>query len=176
MSVLLSEMSDVPFVGSCFELLADITGVIVGGIISKDWSEALADVAKSLKEFALGLADDARTVIEKGIDALNYVCGEIADWFNRLTGKKRTDLSPRIRIDTFKLSEYAGRLSEVNKRIVKLDGRLDKLYWSVGLKDLWNLIQADALTGYSWRILRCSEYLQETSNLFYDVETDLTAI
>ena len=45
-------------------------------------------------------------------------------------------------VDTYKLNQYAGRLSSVNNKINQLDSRLDSLYWRVGLLGLWNLIQA----------------------------------
>jgi len=40
----------------------------------------------------------------------------------------------------------------------------------VGLVDLMKLVQADALTGYSWRLLRCKVYLEQTANDFEKVE------
>jgi hypothetical protein len=44
----------------------------------------------------------------------------------------------------------------------------------VGFLDLWNLIQADLLTGYSWRLNRCVNYLNQTASDFEAVETALT--
>lgn len=72
------------------------------------------------------------------------------------------------KVDTYKLTQYAQRLSRVNSRIANLDRRLDSLYWRVGLVGLWNLIIADSLTGYSWRLDRCKSYLEQTA-LEYDV-------
>jgi len=72
------------------------------------------------------------------------------------------------KVDTYKLTQYAQRLSRVNSRISNLDRRLDSLYWRVGLVGLWNLIIADSLTGYSWRLDRCRSYLEQTA-LEYDV-------
>ena len=68
-----------------------------------------------------------------------------------------------IIVDTYKLEKYAQRIATVNGRISRLDQRLDSLYWRVGLQGLWNLMQADALTGYSWRLVRCQSYLQQTA-------------
>ena len=79
----------------------------------------------------------------------------------------------QIKLDTYKLKLYAQRIDSVNKRISKLDRRLDGLYWRVGLLGLWNLIQADALTGYSWRLKRCADYLNTTANNFDSVEKRL---
>lgn len=75
-----------------------------------------------------------------------------------------------IVVDTYKLKLYAERLANVNNRINRLDRRLDGLYFRVGLQGLWNLMQADALTCYSWRLLRCQSYLQQTAIDFENAE------
>ena len=75
-----------------------------------------------------------------------------------------------IIVDTYKLNQYAQRIQQVNSRISRLDGRLNSLYWKVGLLDLWNLMQADAMTSYSWRLLRCQDYLYQTASDFDNVE------
>lgn len=71
-------------------------------------------------------------------------------------------------VDTYKLKQYAQRISAVNNRIKRLDQRMDSLYTKVGLVDLCNLIQADALTSYSIRLKRCQTYLEQTAT---DLET-----
>lgn len=73
-------------------------------------------------------------------------------------------------VDTYKLNQYAQRISAVNRRIHRLDSRLDSLYTRVGLLGLWNLMQADALTCYSWRLVRCQSYLQQTAADFESIE------
>lgn len=75
-----------------------------------------------------------------------------------------------LRVDTAKLRAYADRLERVNKRLRNLDKRMDSLYVKVGLRDLFNLIQADLLTGQSWRISNCAKYLDETANDFDSTE------
>lgn len=78
-----------------------------------------------------------------------------------------------IIVDTYKLNQYAQRIDAVNRRINRLDRRLDSLYARVGLQGLWNLMQMDALTCFSWRLLRCQAYLQQTATEFEQVERDL---
>ncbi len=73
-------------------------------------------------------------------------------------------------LDTYKLEQYAQRLGKVNRRISTLDRRLNGLYTQVGLRDLFKLIQADALTGFSWRLLRCQNYLNQTAGDFKALE------
>lgn len=78
-------------------------------------------------------------------------------------------------VDTYKLNQYAQRIATVNSRINRLDQRLDGLYRQVGLLDLWDLVQADALAGYSWRLLRCQNYLQQTASDFDSAEKQILA-
>lgn len=75
-----------------------------------------------------------------------------------------------IIVDTYKLDRYAQRIAAVNSRINRLDRRMDSLYTRVGLLGLWNLMQADALTCYSWRLVRCQSYLEQTAADFESVE------
>lgn len=79
-------------------------------------------------------------------------------------------------VDTYKLERYAQRIATVNSRINRLDRRLDSLYLRVGLLDLWNLMQADALTCYSWRLVRCQTYLQQIAAEFNQVDKELCGI
>ena len=53
--------------------------------------------------------------------------------------------------------------------------RMDALYTKVGLFDLWDLLQADALTGYSWRLSRCINYLNDTANEFDSAERSISS-
>ena len=78
-----------------------------------------------------------------------------------------------LKVDTAKLRAYADRLEKVNSRLTKLDRRMDKLYVEVGLLDLFNLIQADLLTGSSKKILNCAKYLDETANDFDKTERNV---
>ncbi len=78
-----------------------------------------------------------------------------------------------LSVDTFGLKEYAGRISNVNKRIVNLDFRLKGLYSKVGLRDLWNLASADRFTCYSGNLRACQTYLTKTASDFEKTERDL---
>ena len=77
---------------------------------------------------------------------------------------------PDIVLNTYNLKRYAQRIGNVNSRITKLDGRLMSLYTQVGLLGLFNLIQADAMTCFSWRLLRCQAYLNQTATDFENTE------
>lgn len=92
-------------------------------------------------------------------------------YFNQ--GYKYASENSYIKVDTAALRRYADRLVKVNNRIAKLDRRMDSLYKEVGLLDIWNLLQADLLTGYSWRLHRCINYLNDTASDFESVERSL---
>ena len=79
-----------------------------------------------------------------------------------------------ITVDTAGLRYYANRLNNVNARLVKLDQRMDNLYKEVGWRDLFTLIKADLLTGYSVRIQNCKRYLEETANDFDTTERNVS--
>lgn len=103
------------------------------------------------------------------VTAVNNFISNVRVNFNRRfnTGYQQASVNSYIRIDTARMRWYADRLNRVNGRIAKLDSRLDKLYRKVGLKDLFALVQADAMTRYDWRLKRCVNYLYDTA---YDFE------
>lgn len=103
--------------------------------------------------------------IEEGIH-------RIEGWYNNKLDIccQHPEQNPQIKVDTYKLRMYADRLNNINRRIMILDERLDSLYWKVGFLDIWNLIQADLLTGCSWRLTRCIQYFNDTADDFENAE------
>ena len=109
-------------------------------------------------------------------DAVKTFINSAKNWLknNFNSGYKYANSNPKIKTDTFKLRDYANRLQNINRRLANLDGRMDGLYRSVGLLDLWNLVQADLHTNFSWRLLRAAVYLNETASDFESVESELS--
>lgn len=141
--------------------------VIVANIIDFciDFVNKIQDISEKVKQFVSDVKD-----------AFVYAVNKIVAWYKSHTaGYKYANANPQITVDTYKLKNYAQRIAQVNTRISKLDSRLDSLYWSVGLRDLWNLMQADLLTGYSWRLLRCSGFLNDTASDFEKAEESIAA-
>ena len=70
--------------------------------------------------------------------------------------------------------------AQVGESISKVS-RNGKWYFGVDIdKDatfgaLWDLMQADILTGYSWRLKKCINFLNETANDFESVERMLAS-
>lgn len=148
-----------------------IVSVITGGLIVvgkiydavTDFIDKIKDVAEDIKQWYSDLKDAVKDTIQKIKD-------KVYSW---TAGGRYAADHPRFQIDTYKMKDYASRLQDVNRRISNLDRRLDSLYWQVGLLDLWNLMQADLMTGYSWRLLRAASYLKDTALDFEAVEREL---
>ncbi len=176
-------------------LLGSAACIIITGIQSgyanitelrSDIKEAYEIFAKDIKEGALKLYDAIVVGYNKIKDSIidvndsienfiNIIGSAVKDWYNSTFNKGNISTAELqvISVDTQKLRSYAQRLQSVNSRVSRLDSRLDSLYWNVGLLGLWNLMQADMLTGYSWRLNRCSSYLNETANDLEQIEQNL---
>jgi len=156
--------------GAIFGFFCDCVSKFVD-VLKKGW--------EICKEFGVWLCNQIRKIgnaFMEFADSLGDFFVKLAnkakEWYNNNlnAGYKQAIANPQISVNTYKLRECAQKLQLVNRRITKLDSRLDALYWKVGLLDLWNLIQADALTGYSWRLNRCIAYLNETASDFENAE------
>lgn len=128
-------------------------------------SDRAEEIFNDVKEFAINLRNFLVSTVDR-----------VKNWLKRNfnEGYKYASANPLVKVDTYKMREYAKRLQAVNKRIVKIDQRMDSLYWKVGLLDIWKLLQADVFTGYSWRLSRVASYLNETASDFDEVEKDIT--
>lgn len=148
--------------------VAIILGVVsvVAFVLDKigDFFQAIVKVVDDIKQWFSELKDAFIEIVDRA-----------KNWYDRHfnEGYKYATSNPQITLDTYKLRSYAQRLANVNRRVGNLDRRLDGLYWQVGLLGLWDLMQADLLTGYSWRLLRCAGYLNETASDFDSTESNL---
>ena len=126
--------------------------------------ETIIEIKEKVEDFIKGFSEFVQAVVSK-----------LKNWYNRNfnAGYKYASANPLVKVDTYKLRDYASKIYDVNGRIAKLDGRLDSLYWRVGLLDLWKLMQADLMTGYSWRLLRAASYLSDTASDLDAIETEL---
>ena len=147
--------------------------------IVQDMPNMMESFERALDSF-LDLIDETKEKINEIKSQLkqfmNSVKNGITTWYNKNfnSGYHYASENSFINVDTGALRTYADRLARVNSRISKLDRRLDTLYGQVGLRDLWSLLQADVLTGYSWRLTRCINYLNDTASDFESVERSLT--
>lgn len=130
-------------------------------------------ISKKLQAFGRKASEYAK----KFVSAISTYANKAREWFNRRfnSGYKYASSNTYISVNTSTLRTYANRLYNVNRRIANLDRRMDSLYTKVGLFDLWDLLQADALTGYSWRLSRCINYLNDTANEFDSAERSISS-
>ena len=144
----------------------EMLGTVLGGMynFAQEINAKLQSFGKKAQEFG-----------RKFVGAIDVFSNNINVWFNKNfnNGYKVATADPSIRVDTGLLRGYAGRLNSVNNRLSKLDKRMDDLYLKVGLRDLFNLLQADLLTGSSGRISNCAKYLDETANDFDNTERNV---
>lgn len=131
--------------------------------IEKAWDSACMWVNFKLGEFKIFLT--------KVYESIVVGMQKIRAWLlNQSVGNRYAADNPNILVDTANLEKYASRLTNVNRRIRSLDRRLDSLYFDVGIKNLWSLVQADALTDYSFRLNQCINYLTHTASDFKTAE------
>lgn len=146
----------------------EMLGTVIGGMMN--FAE---EVNKKLQEFGKKAAEYGK----KFVNAITTFAQKASEWFNKNfnAGYRYASNNTYIRVNTNTLRSYANRLYKVNQRISKLDRRMDKLYTKVGLFDLWGLLQADLLTGYSWRLNRCINYLNDTAYEFEEAERSISS-
>ena len=157
------------FMTGFYSIIAAVAGLALGVVV--DIAHFLKDTIDSICEKIKGVVDGAVDFLKKCIDGLST-------WFNKTFNKgyRYAEDHPEIKIDTAQMRNFASRLQAVNRRIVSVDRRLDNMYYRVGLLDLWNLMRADLLTGYSWRLDRCANYLNDTAEEFERVENELKGL
>lgn len=138
----------------------------------KKWAgNSIAKLSKKLKEINVDIYISAQRFLTSTI---NY----IENYFNNSFHPANRNLAYDIplRVDTSKLRVYADKLEIVNNRLRVLNQRIDNLYLKVGLRDLFNLLQADLLMGPSWQISNCIRYLNETANDFEVTERNISGL
>ncbi len=152
----------IPFLLDATSVTIEAVRAVVNGIVD------LVKEAISLVKLA---GDLANRIIE-GVSAkitglINWAKSGLKSMF------KGNSFNQNIQVNTYKLRLYADRLASVNRRIGNLDRRLDYRYMKVGLENIPSLIRADALTGYSWKLNQCINYLNSTAEDFDRVEWSL---
>ncbi len=132
----------------------------------------MIDCAQAFGQKLAYYGEKAANFANKFVNAVSDFARKVEEGFQRTFngGYRAAENSPYIRVNTSSLRGYADRLVRVNQRISTLDRRMDSLYTKVGLRDLWNLLQADLMTGYSGRISNCAKYLYETADDLDTVE------
>jgi len=161
-----------------FAVVVAVLAVLVVSLVAEFIYELVLDVVDMICDVVANIYNWAKETYQQFKAMVKSFIDKVRNWYNNNLnyGYKYATSNPQVVVDTYKLKEYAQRLWTVNSRIGKLDGRLDSLYWEVGLLDLWDLMKADLLTGYSWRLQRAANYLNDTAFDFERAETELSGI
>lgn len=159
---------------------------VLSGVLAVVKVTALVIAIANILDFAvdivnkLGIPEKLQKIISDIKNIATEIINAIAEKIEALRkslnkGYKYATENPYISVDTKKMHDYANRLSAVNTRITTLDRMMNGLYNKVGLRDLWNLLQADILTGYSRRIATCETYLNDTATAFENAEREIVS-
>ncbi len=163
------------------ELLIDCVGILAALWFDSDLDariHALEDLKEALVDYIKNKLYNITPIpkIIAMIEDINYICNYYKhklDSFIYSGAYQYVADHNVIDVDTYKLQYYADRLTSINKRIAILDREMDNLYWKVGLSDILELLKADLLTSYSFRLRACASYLSETANNFTALEGSL---
>lgn len=165
-------------------LIASYALIAWGAIMAELKIAAVEKLEKMITTFVGNLIQDAKIKIRKYagqfekfmINAYKKAISWIGNFgkscISPIYGQARLS-SDSIHVDTVKLRTYAEKLGNVNKKLLRLDGRLKKLYFEINLQELWNLLQADFCTGYSWNLTNCVKYLNTTADVFEEAENKI---
>lgn len=101
---------------------------------------------------------------------------ELLYYKNFSSGYRSATYNTLIKVDTDRMRYYAGRLDNINLRLINIDIRIKKLYANTNLTELLKIIRADTVVGCSNKLRKCSKYLKETANDFDAVEKSITKL
>ena len=154
--------------------------VFVAGMFALEQFELFDDIDRIIQ----GIIGEFKEVSHKMASVLEKVWREFIDQVKNGSllvktvnfGTSYAANNPIIQLDTNKLRDCANRLERVNQRLSNLDGRVKALYYTVGLKDILNILNADWNSGYNNTLKRCSNYLAETANDFEQVEKNIESV
>lgn len=156
-----------------------LTVVILSYFAPIIWAVIGIAAAISLINKIIRILNDFGNAVNQAIlSMVNTLANNLQNWYNKNfnVGYRYAIDNTHIQLDTYKLCAYAGDLTRINRKICSLDSRLDSLYLKMDNPiDLISLIQADVFTGYSWRLNRCINYLNETGMEFERLESSLAA-
>ncbi len=139
-------------------------------------------VIPNLTEFVISLVDEIGQMYNMSKEACIETGYFIIDKWNGFRDSFQISINPgyqyasentEIIVNTDTLRGYADRINNINTRVQNLEWSMKQLYWKVGFLDLWDLINADFLTGYSWRLNECKNYLYNCANNFENAENNI---
>ena len=135
----------------------------------------IASVVELFLDTISFLGDGIKKIATSFCEAIKNFAENAKEWFNSTfnAGYVYATSEPEIIADTAKMKSYAERLEGVNRRLERLDNRIDRVYWQVGLADLLSLMKADYKIGKSVTITKAASYLKTTAEEFEAAEREM---
>lgn len=165
-------IKDNPFAASLITFLIicnfDKIAIVAAGItIATFVVDAVFQCIEKFEEWG----EEIKKFFVNTLQAIKNSIAKIKEYLHSLTpGTRYVSSNPSFRADTGLMREYANRLRAVNGRLTSLDRDLDDLYWQVGLLDVYDILKANILAGYSPRIGLCQNYLNKAADALEDAD------
>lgn len=162
-------------VGAAINVVAKIIVAVAVFAIALILGEILIE---ALEAFVAAVVERICTtvkwIVDKAVelyDAVKKLVKSISEYLHSKTpGARYASSHPSFRADTSLMREYANQLRAVNGRLNSLDRDLDDLYWQVGLLDVYDILSANIIAGYSPRIGMCRNYLNNAADALEDAD------
>ena len=119
----------------------------------------------TIGEFTREIKDAFKNLVE---EIANAVTSQFNKNFNK--SYKEAMATSEIKVDIYKLRDYAVRLQTVNNKLASVDNRLNSLYKSVSFFDWGKVLGADLKTSESSKVKGCMKYLNNTASAFEKAE------
>ncbi len=164
-------------------IMAEVAAIIVAAIVAYAYEYVYEAVTEFINNVIEGVANMLETAynwtkqkVREFKDAIQTIYNNIKEWYNSNFNKGYiyAQSYTEIRVDTGKLTKYATKLAGINKKLVSIDDRMDRLYSALNLFDKWNLMAADIRTNGSGLLASCVSYLNDTAREFDAVESTIT--
>lgn len=182
----LADWSDIPIVGSTLEYTADFLGIIAGLVFDRKdidaWKKGLTKLVESFVGYKINLIVDVVNVLDKIYKGIENTIKKIEMWlYTQSSGYKYATANPYIDINTTTMKQYAVQLRTLSSRSKKLDGKMNSLYWHLGIEwdtiaNLGRLLKAEVILDFAGRLDKCATYLEKTADDFNNVEDSLLNI
>lgn len=156
-----------------------IPAAVATGVIMRVGDFLINDLPEKVRKFVDNVKKTINAITTLSVKTKEFLTDFIVELVNKVSvafkmasnpGYRYAVTHPLIKVDPYKLRNYADRLKHVNQKLVNIDRRLDSLYAQAGFLDLLSLLQADLLMSESTVIKRVISYLEETANDFEAVD------
>ncbi len=161
----------------CTNMILGLIALVVAVVLidRKDLEEQIDEIIKTivqnLKPISIEMSDYFNNLYKKIKD---YIASNV-DFFNRAVnyGYSYATNNPIIQVNTTNLRACAEGIDRINQRLANLDKRINYLYYTIGLIDILNILNADLNISYNNTLKRCSNYLYETASDFERTEKNV---